>query len=75
MARLASLPELLSLDVQRARGQLAQHVTQITLLPTQTQDSRYYVCRGQWNLLGSPTTAGDVRMVAGGGFEPPTFGL
>ena len=26
-----------------------------------------------WNLIGSPT--GDVRMVAGGGFEPPTFGL
>jgi site-specific DNA recombinase len=75
LEQLAALPELLSSDVPRARAELARHVTQITMTPTETDGRRYYVCQGVWNLLGSPAAEGDVGMVAGGGFEPPTFGL
>lgn len=49
--------------------------------------SWYYEAEGSWNLLGTDENApreehsaqdsaeGRLRMVAGGGFEPPTFGL
>ena len=70
--RISDLPELLSQDVPRARAQLAKHVGPITLTPTESDGSRHYQCQGQWDLLGN---RGDVRMVAGGGFEPPTFAL
>src|SRR5271166_1302885 len=73
--QLSSLPDLLSCDVPRARAELAKHVSQITMHPTGQDGDRHYVCRGDWNLLGTLTGRGDVRMVAGGGFEPPTFGL
>jgi len=69
--RISDLPDLLSQDVPRARAQLAKHVGPVTLTPTESEGSRHYQCQGQWDLLGK----GDVRMVAGGGFEPPTFGL
>ena len=74
LKRLSSLPDLLSCDVPRARAELAKHVTQITMTPTEQNGVRRYTCQGNWNLLGTLST-GDVRMVAGGGFEPPTFGL
>ncbi|PYX69898.1 MAG: hypothetical protein DMG72_19760 [Acidobacteria bacterium] len=74
LEQLSALPELLSADVGRARAELAQHVTQITMTPAQANGTQHYFCQGDWNLLG-PTKAEDVRMVAGGGFEPPTFGL
>ncbi len=73
--RLSSLPDLLTCDVPRARAELAKHVSQITMHPADQNGERHYVCRGDWNLLGTLTCQGDVRMVAGGGFEPPTFGL
>jgi site-specific DNA recombinase len=72
LEHLSALPELLSRDVSRARAELARHVTQITLTPA--DGNRHYACQGEWNLLELPKE-GDVRMVAGGGFEPPTFGL
>jgi site-specific DNA recombinase len=72
LERLSRLPELLSLDVSRARAELGKHVGQITLAPAELNGRPNYICQGDWNLLG---TLGDVRMVAGGGFEPPTFGL
>jgi site-specific DNA recombinase len=75
LERLSSLPDLLSCDVPRARAELAKHVTQITMHPAQQNGDRHYTCQGEWNLLGELTAPGDVRMVAGGGFEPPTFGL
>jgi site-specific DNA recombinase len=75
LERLSSLPELLSCDVPRARTELSKHVTQITMHPAQQDANRHYVCRGEWNLLGDLAGPRDVRMVAGGGFEPPTFGL
>jgi site-specific DNA recombinase len=73
--RLSSLPDLLSCDVPRARTELAKHVTQITMHPAEQNGDRHYTCQGEWNLLGNFNCPGDVRMVAGGGFEPPTFGL
>jgi site-specific DNA recombinase len=73
--QLAALPQLLALDVARARTELSRHVTHITLTPAASKEQPGYTCHGQWNLLGTQDQAGDVRMVAGGGFEPPTFGL
>ena len=73
--RLSRLPELLSMDVMRARAELTRHVTHITMIPESANGAQYYACQGEWNLLGTPRSTGDVRMVAGGGFEPPTFGL
>jgi site-specific DNA recombinase len=73
--RLSSLRDLLSCDVPRARAELAKHVSQITMHPAEHKGDCHYVCQGDWNLLGTLTCGGDVRMVAGGGFEPPTFGL
>jgi site-specific DNA recombinase len=75
LKRLSSLPDLLSCDVPRARAELAKHVTQITMHPTEQNGDQQYTCQGDWNLLGNQDCPGDVRMVAGGGFEPPTFGL
>ena len=40
--------------------------------------SAHYEAEGTWDLLGGyPTDGGKKRvpLVAGGGFEPPTFGL
>jgi hypothetical protein len=74
-SRLADLPGLISQDVARARAELSKYVTQVTMTPAGTSGQRLYTCQGQWDLLGSSHGAGDVRMVAGGGFEPPTFGL
>ena len=73
--QLAALPSLLSQDVPRARAELSRHVTGITMTPAGSEEQRHYTCQGNWDLLGTLTGAGDVRMVAGGGFEPPTFGL
>jgi hypothetical protein len=73
--RIAALPSLLSGDVARARSELARHIDFLKMTPTQDNSTRHYLCEGDWNLAGDLTAPGDVRMVAGGGFEPPTFGL
>ncbi len=73
--RLSALPELLSQNVARARAELSRHATQVTMTPAGSEKQRHYTCQGSWDLLGTLCGAGDVRMVAGGGFEPPTFGL
>jgi hypothetical protein len=75
VTRLSALPGLLSSDVARARSELARHIDFVKMTPTEEDGNRRYVCEGDWNLIGSLTATGDVRMVAGGGFEPPTFGL
>ena len=73
ITRLSALPELLCSDIPRARSELARHIDSVKMTPTEEDGNRRYVCEGDWNLIG--TLTGDVRMVAGGGFEPPTFGL
>jgi site-specific DNA recombinase len=78
--RLANIQELLYLDIRRAKTELGKHVTHIRMVPEGPEGAKHYVAVGEWNLLGGyPGTGtpglGRVRLVAGGGFEPPTFGL
>ncbi len=68
-------------DPERARKVLAQHVGEILLTPKQEGDRRYYLATGSLDLsvaLGSAPEATEeslIRLVAGAGFEPATFGL
>ena len=71
--RLGNIRGLLTVDVQKAKAELAKHVSPIEMLPQETGRSGHYIAAGEWNLLGGEEKR--VRMVAGGGFEPPTFGL
>ena len=81
--RLGNLRKLLAADVERAKLELAKHVTEIRMVPQMLGKKGHYVATGSWNLLGGyldpvgivGDTEKRVRMVAGGGFEPPTFGL
>jgi site-specific DNA recombinase len=81
--RLGNIRQLLNADVQNAKAEFAKHVTAIRMLPQADGKKGHYVATGDWNLLGGyKETFGRqgasekrVRMVAGGGFEPPTFGL
>jgi site-specific DNA recombinase len=71
---LRDLPGLLNQDTSAARAWLAQHVSKITMTPTQGIDGkRFYRASGEWDLLGA--TERQIGVIAGGGFEPPTFGL
>jgi len=81
--RLGNIRTLLNADVQRARVELAKHVGTIEMQPQAQGKKGHYVAIGQWNLLGGYTerlgnqeiAEKRVRMVAGEGFEPSTFGL
>jgi site-specific DNA recombinase len=80
--RLADVRQLLNADVARAKAELAKHVTGIEMQPCADAKRGHYVAVGEWNLLGGYSMpqsgeAGEkrVRMVAGEGFEPSTFGL
>ena len=69
--RVANISSLLRKDVERAKNELQKHASSITMTPTDD----HYTASGTWNLIGSGGEAMRVWMVAGGGFEPPTFGL
>ena len=71
--RLCDIRGLLTANVQRAKAELAKHVSTIQMFPKETGHAGHYVAVGDWNLLGGE--AERVRMVAGEGFEPSTFGL
>jgi site-specific DNA recombinase len=81
--RLASLCDLLNSDVTQARAELLQHVSEIRLIPRQTETGSEYVAEGEWNLLGTYQEKDRARhllgvrarLVAGVGFEPTTSGL
>ena len=81
--RLARLNALLNSDVTQARAELMKHVTEIRLLPQNTETESYYVAVGEWNLLGTGAETDRARhplgvrarLVAGVGFEPTTSGL
>jgi DNA invertase Pin-like site-specific DNA recombinase len=79
--RLGNIRELLYTDVPRAKAELAKHVTCIEMAPLQDGKQGHYVAIGEWNLLGglegnlNECETERVRMVAGDGFEPSTFGL
>ena len=75
---LMDLKGLLNQDVTAAKAWLSEHVDSITMTPAAEGKNRHYVASGTWDLLGrteSPTVKAGIQMVAGGGFEPPTFGL
>ncbi len=74
--RLTNIRTLVTSDVERARVELAKHITRVTLQP---QDG-HYEATGEWDVVGKQPNTRDgegmrVWMVAGDGFEPPTFGL
>ena len=81
--RLADIRSLLAKNVPLARVELAKHVREIRMQASNVGAERFYVADGEWNLLGSLPGTGPtrqpsdwrVRMVAGAGFEPATFGL
>jgi hypothetical protein len=82
------ISDLLSSNPPVAKQELHRHLTAITMYPVK-DGSRgwYYEAKGAWNLLGRDENApreeqsahdsdeGQIRMVAGAGFEPATFGL
>jgi site-specific DNA recombinase len=80
--RLSNIRQLLYGDVQMAQAEFAKHVSGIQMQPQPLEKKGYYTATGEWDLLGGfnsllephPTEM-RVRMVAGDGFEPPTFGL
>jgi site-specific DNA recombinase len=81
--RLGDLRSLLTGDPVPARKELLKHVSEIRMIPQDGEGKPHYVAEGRWNLLGnekdSPTSLNavptQIRMVAGVGFEPTTFGL
>jgi site-specific DNA recombinase len=81
--RLGNIRELLYADVQKAKAELAKHVSEIRMLPQPQGKKGHYIAIGEWNLLGGYAEGVSlqggaekrVRMVAGEGSEPSTFGL
>jgi site-specific DNA recombinase len=70
--RLSDLLGLLKTDTVRARAELAKHTREIRMIPEKGTDGQLcYVAEGGWNVMGGT----HFGMVAGDGFEPPTFGL
>ena len=51
--RLATLSDLVNSDVTQARAELLRHVSEIRLVPRDTETGSDYVAEGEWNLLGN----------------------
>ena len=82
MQKMGDIRTLLAGDPAPARKELQKHVSEIRMIPQAGDGMPHYVAEGRWNLLGSgkdplagDTTARQIRVVAGAGFEPATFGL
>ncbi len=81
--RLGDLRSLLAGDPVPARKELLKHVSEIRMIPQGGEGKPHYVAEGRWNLLGNEKDSStslnavptQIRMVAGVGFEPTTFGL
>ena len=63
-----------------ARSELLNHVSEIKMIPQSGDGKPHYVAEGSWHLLGIESDSSEgaftqIRMVAGAGFEPATFGL
>ena len=71
--RLGNIRGLLAADVQRAKAELARHISTIEMIPQGAGRKGHYIAAGEWDLLGGDEKR--VRVVAGEGFEPSTFGL
>ncbi len=80
---IEKLSEALNENSPLAKQELHSHLNAIRMFPTEDGERWYYIAEGTWDLLGTDPYApiygvpadGCIRMVAGGGFEPPTFGL
>ena len=69
---------LIRTNVTRAKIELEKHVVAIRMLPQMDGKKGHYVAEGSLDLLGGygeGSTTENIRMVAGVGFEPTTFGL
>src|SRR6266403_456216 len=79
--RLSDLQGLLSGETTLARVEIKKHLEEIRMTPQYGEGKPHYLAEGAWTLLGKETGPSHntaplpIRMVAGGGFEPPTFGL
>jgi site-specific DNA recombinase len=78
--RMTNLRALLAGDPGPARKELLNHVSEIRMMPQTGNGKSHYVAEGSWHLLGNERDGSEaiptqIRVVAGGGFEPPTFGL
>jgi hypothetical protein len=80
---IQNLHQLFSEESPAAKQELHKHLSAVRMYPLEDGEGWYYVAEGTWDLLGFDPLAPDIRvreegrirMVAGGGFEPPTFGL
>jgi hypothetical protein len=84
LGKMGDLRALMAGDPAPARKELLKHVSEIRMMPQRVGDGKgHYVAKGEWRLLGNQQDAlkalepayREIRVVAGGGFEPPTFGL
>ena len=82
LQKMGDIRTLLAGDPAPARKELQKHVSEIRMIPQAGDGKPHYVAEGRWNLLGSgknplagDATARQIRVVAGAGFEPATFGL
>jgi hypothetical protein len=78
--RLGDIRQLLRTDVQKAKAEPEKHVAGIRMVPQGEGPKGHYVAEGEWNLLGgyaegAGSRSPHIRLVAGEGFEPSTFGL
>ncbi len=79
--QLGDIRQFLKVDIRKAKAELQKHVTEIRMVPQLEGKKGHYIAEGEWNLLGGYAeeagnqTGVQFRMVAGDGFEPPTFGL
>ncbi|MHB1960336.1 MAG: hypothetical protein ACYCO5_15085 [Acidobacteriaceae bacterium] len=77
---MGNLRSLLVGDPGPARKELLKHVSEIRMMPQAGNEKSYYVAEGSWHLLGNERDGSEaiptqIRVVAGAGFEPATFGL
>ena len=77
---IQNLSNLLREKAPLAKQDLHSHLSQVQLYPSEDGQGWCYIAEGTWDLMGEPPVApknlsGRFEMVAGGGFEPPTFGL
>jgi site-specific DNA recombinase len=77
-SRLLDICELIKIDVVKAKVELGKHISEIVMRPN--LETHTYDVAGQWDLLGEDSNRllpeyldirGDVKMVPGGGVEPP----
>ena len=77
---IEALPTLLNTDTERAKSHIIRRTSEIRMHPTEEQGEKFYIAEGEWFIgenekVTGASHNGDFRSLAGGGFEPPTFGL